>query len=406
MTELTEQNPRHDFEIYNESLALIISNAGLKEHYEDTPQGHLRAIENRDLIAVELDQDDGFIARVVFGNLSSKERSEWIGRSSRRLNLPDGKLVIAGGVSYISEEMDDEYYEIIDVPKGEYFVTIYHQLPSVNGLRLTEFSQWEGFVSYFRSTRSKTRRLPDWLAEFAAIAEEDLEADESEDDDIEPIAFVIQIKPVGPRQAESKLEKDYGFVSTELRLPKKCPLGIEPVGIERSETIIETEEEFQARMEAERLEQEKRYDDRYELARKFGGVPRFIKVGKFEEIVSYFVPELQADVAAYVENEAKKLHQKAGIDPGPPWIEAGFNEMWRDNEPFKQTIARWKSVNQDQGNLLFADAVTEENYQGEVRCEFQDAVLYQQGISKMYVMMDLLVVETAVGPKAAGISFY
>ncbi len=405
MTKLTDQNPRLDFEIYNESLALIISNAELRETYVDTPEGHLKAIQDRNLIAIELDQDDGFIARVVLGELSSKEKSEWIGRSSRRLNVPDGKLVIAGGVSYISEEMDDEFYEILEIPKGEYFVTVYHQLPSVNGLRLMGHEDWNGFVSYYRDTRSKTRALPNWLAHFADIeGESDGDRELEYHDDDESISFVIQMRTIGPRQTESDLEKEYGFVSTQLRRPKKCPIGIKPVGIEKPAT--ESDEEHQARLEAQRLEAEKRYEDKYALARKFTGIPRFIKIGKFGEVTSYFVPELQTEVADYVESEAKRLHKKAGIGPGPPWIENSFNQLWRDNGPFEQVLSRWKSVNRDNGNLLCSLCVTEENYRGEVRCEFQDPQLYASGYSKMYVMMDLLVIDTPIGPKAAGVSFY
>ena len=145
MSTLSADQPRCDFEIYNESNALFVSNAQVRDKFDasdDEPAMFRQAIEDRELIAVELDQDDGFIARVVLGELSSKEKSEWVGRGSRRLNLADGKLVVAGGASYVSEGLDDEFYEVVDVPAGEFFVTIYHHLPSVNGDRITRLPDW------------------------------------------------------------------------------------------------------------------------------------------------------------------------------------------------------------------------------------------------------------------------
>ena len=67
----------------------------------------------RDLI-----EDDSFVARVVFGALSSKEKPEWIGRGSRRLNISDVRLVVAGSPSYVREGFEDEFFAILDVPPG------------------------------------------------------------------------------------------------------------------------------------------------------------------------------------------------------------------------------------------------------------------------------------------------
>jgi hypothetical protein len=73
---------------------------------------------------------------------------------------------------------------------------VYHQLPFINGLRITHLPEWKGFIPYYRETRSATKRMPDWLADFANLEGEELsEVDEDYDEDEEKIAFVIQLQP-------------------------------------------------------------------------------------------------------------------------------------------------------------------------------------------------------------------
>jgi hypothetical protein len=167
---LTAKHPRVDVEIYNESCALFASNAKVRKVFKEADNGSAatsQAVERRKLIAVELDQDDGFIVRVVLGKLSSRESSEWIGRASRKLDLSGGKLVVAAGTAYVSEGLDDECYSIVKVPKGEYLVTVYQQLSSVNGFRITHLPDWPGFLPYFRTTRSTSGKPPEWLVNCA-----------------------------------------------------------------------------------------------------------------------------------------------------------------------------------------------------------------------------------------------
>jgi len=215
---LSEEKPRLDVKIYNESTALVVSNAQVRESFEqcdDESEGFRQAIDERQLIAVELDQDDSFVARVVFGSLSSKEKAEWIGHGSRRLKISDGRLVVAGGPSYVSEGFENEFFAMFDVPPGEYFITIYHHLPSMNCFRITHLPEWTSLLHWFKRTRPKRKRLPDWLAVLADIEGGEIADDQVANDGIEElVAFVIQLRPVSNRLKESKLEDD-GFLSTD-----------------------------------------------------------------------------------------------------------------------------------------------------------------------------------------------
>jgi hypothetical protein len=65
---LDASNPRHDCDIYNESCAMFLSNGQQKGAIDCSDVGLIAAVDSRELIGVELDQDDGFIARVVLGN--------------------------------------------------------------------------------------------------------------------------------------------------------------------------------------------------------------------------------------------------------------------------------------------------------------------------------------------------
>lgn len=382
---------------------MFVSNAKLRDHFVDNREGLQQAVSDRELIAVELDQDDGFVARVVLGDLSFKEKAEWIGRGSRRLDLSDKRLVVAGGSSYISEQLDDEFYEIIDVPKGEYFVTVYHHLPFINGLRITRLPEWKGFIPYYRETRSATKRMPDWLAEFADIDGEELSQDEEEyNEDQEMVAFVIQLQPVGPRHRESKLEDEI-FLATELRVPRKCPLGIKPVGIKGPEKI--SGEELAEIEAAERKAHEERFSDESDLAQHFGGLPHAILKQQFDLVEKHFVSSLRDRVAKYATAAFQQAREDAQEGDELPEI-PGVNEVWRDGEPAETTLPRWQRSWEDGNNLLDPESVTAESYLGEIRCEFGDPKLYMNGKIDIHMMVDLLITDTPNGPLAAGIAVY
>ncbi len=404
MSALSSDHPRLDVEIYNESNALFVSNSIVRQAFEqseDEEAAFRTAVEDRELIAVDLDQDDGFIARVVLGSLSAKEKNEWVGRGSRKLMLSDGKLVVAGGASYVSEDLDDEFYEIIDVPAGEYFVTVYQHLPSVNGERITQLEGWEGFLSYFRETRPKRRKLPAWIAELAESEGQDA-GDSDDDEPDELVAFVIQLLPASNRRKESPLEDDR-FVSTEQRIPAKCPLGIVPFGIESED---EMSKEEQAEFEASALaEQAVRFSDDADLAALFRPVADAIYAGSYEELPRFFVASLRERVSSYVAASIQSLREAAQEGDELPKLPA-VNSIWRDGELAKTALPRWARSFEQGNNLFDAAAVTPATYLGDVRCEFGSADAYTQGDIDLYTIVDVLVCNTPDGPQLAGVSIY
>ncbi len=419
MPKLDENNPRHDCDIYNESCALFISNGKHKGAIDASSTEELvKAVESNQIIAVELDQDDGFIARVVLGELNEQESSEWIGTCQHRLDLTDGQIVVAGGNAYVSddyppEEIDDEldeFFEVISVPPGEYLATVYMQLPFINGFRITRLKEWKGFIPYFQTTRPNDS-MPGWLAELADLAGEDLdEEDEDYDEDQEMVAFVIQLKPIGDDDSESKLVDNF-FLDSEIRIPPVCPLGIEPVGIERDDEVVDDtdyEEEHRQRFADD--------DNMADLFRPYGIA---LYVRRFDDAAQFFVDELKGEIAAYLKSEIETADGGEGEDElddilaefgGADGSDAQdglqpLHEIWLDKEKAKGALSRWKN-SFDEGNNRFAPEVADnENYLGDIRCEFGSSDDYIAGKIDIHGIVDSCVVATEAGPKLAGVSF-
>lgn len=417
MPTLDPNNPRHDCDIYNESCALFVSNGKRKGAIDASLTEELvKAVESKQLIAVELDQDDGFIARVVLGELNEQESSEWIGCSQRRLDLSDGQVVVAGGNAYVSddyppEEIDDqldEYFEVISVPPGEYLATVYMQLPFINGFRITRLKEWKGFIPYFQSTRPDDS-MPGWLAEFADLAGEDLEEeDEDYEEDQEMVAFVIQLEPIGDDDSESKLVDNF-FLDSEIRIPPVCPLGIEPVGIERDVEVVDDTEYEE--------EQRQRFADDDNMADLFRPFGVALYERRFDDAAQFFVDELKAEIATYLKSETEKADsgdntigailaefEDADDSDSKPGLQP-LHEIWLDKEKAETALTRWKNSFEEGNNRFAPDVVNAENFLGEVRCEFGDSKDYTSGKIDLYGIVDSCIVATEAGPKLAGVSF-
>lgn len=188
------------------------------------------------LIGTSLYQDDGFFVRVVFGDLSAEEKSEWTARVSWKLNLESGKMVVSGVCDEDLEEYMEDFpiardkgdYQLgcfVEVPPGEYAVTIYSFPPNdlAGGWMAIEdrssfklcFGQESEFgyekpVDYWKRTRPE-ETPPDWLK------------DGYEDNNF--LDFVIQLAPLSAELTPPGFESD-GCILWEYRKPEICPKGI------------------------------------------------------------------------------------------------------------------------------------------------------------------------------------
>ena len=243
---------RFDLVIYNESTGFIITSQGLCgqdfSDIESEDKAWGKAIREGVFLPFELVQDDGFIIRVVIDEpLSEQERDEWVGFTSHKLRIPDGKLaVIGGGLEFLWGEDMDEFARFQEVPPGDYLAEVYTYLQGVNGsFCLDKAKPREPLGAYFRRTRPG-EPFPLWLKNECAsdpaidpdhkkewkTAEADYETDQPP-----YVGFLLRLAPLSETPAPPKMEDGWITVGQNARRPDKCPLGL------IAEYLVESEDE-------------------------------------------------------------------------------------------------------------------------------------------------------------------
>ncbi|WP_165221202.1 hypothetical protein [Aquisphaera insulae] len=232
---------RIDLEVRNEATGFMISSRGLCGHdfskIEGGDEAWLAATRDGVILPIELAQDEPFLIRVLVNEpLSAQEDAEWIGRSSHRLRIPDGKLEITGGGSeFLWDDDSDEYTQTLDIPPGDYLAELYTFLQGVNGIYTFDQSgDPEPLGAYFRRTRPRVP-LPLWLRN-ECCADPDIDPGHSaewkhgefdfETDQPPFLSFLLRLSPFHEEPAAVRLEEGWVAAGQGARRPAKCPLGI------------------------------------------------------------------------------------------------------------------------------------------------------------------------------------
>lgn len=228
-------------------IAFNIQEAGCLLYVADKdlgglPFGELHGTDWKELtlqnavMMMSLYQDDGYTVRVVMGDLTEEEKSEWTSKVSWNLNLESGEMVISG----VCDEDLEEYLEdfgdgetvtdcqlgcIVKIPQGKYRVDVYSYPPNdlAGGWMAIEDRRsfracfgkdseipYEKPLDYFRRTRPN-EIAPAWIAEGY--------------EDAWFLDFVIRLSPLSDAPLTSKFEDD-GCLLWEYRKPEICPIGI------------------------------------------------------------------------------------------------------------------------------------------------------------------------------------
>lgn len=216
--------------------------------------GHL-IDDRRGAIALPLYQDDGYLTRVVLGELNQREAEDWTARCQGYLHLPTGELVVSGIIdgdeplALLNPDRpppEDLLQGVITVAPGLYEVTLYAYPP---GDLSTGWGQIENFNGsgifpptpgispenpwdYFHRTRPG-ETVPSWLALEYAPTEADRQAHSAAfyqemDQGVRYGDFVVQLRPVPadtPLPPVPPLDGDLCF-PWEFRKPDRCPLGL------------------------------------------------------------------------------------------------------------------------------------------------------------------------------------
>jgi hypothetical protein len=190
------------------------------------------------MMPLSLYQDDGYLVRVVEGDLSEEETTQWTARARWKLDLDCGKMIVSG---ILTPDIESEIKEIkpaknggsfwagcsLKVAPGAYQVEVYSyppgdlsggwmQIEDPEGYRLcmNEKSRFEPeeVVEYFRRTRPD-EVPPAWI--------------EGKIDEDYFVNFIIRLKPLASDLPTPKFGDD-GCIEWEYRKPDVCPIGIRP----------------------------------------------------------------------------------------------------------------------------------------------------------------------------------
>lgn len=223
--------------------AIVADNREHDEHFVEAHQAALFQIEG----------DDYSVIRVVVAEpLTPAEAAEWVGRTRWRLQVEGDKILVSGGFDpdcladwqeTWQDTGDTEYVKAIEVPAGEYQVTLYSYLHSMNGaVWLSEFNKTlplPKLLPWFQ-TDHPDRPLPTWVV--SLLADEDLPADcgyssiaaaiqsgslAIEREPLHWIGYLIHLLPFHPDMEVDTPEAGWFDSRLGLRIPDRCPLGIE-----------------------------------------------------------------------------------------------------------------------------------------------------------------------------------
>jgi hypothetical protein len=244
---------RKDVYIINDAGSFSVVAADAVERIVNDNRSNDEAfVEVYEAALFAIEGDDYSVVRVVVNEpLTDVEEREWIARSRWRLKVEDGKVLVSGGFDpdCLAEWQDDGETEIVkevDVPSGDYQVTFYTYLHSMNGaLWLSDF--YDKFYNkrflpkigpWFRKDHPD-KPLPSWIA--AKVSDEDLDEDDEwrpmtdsiksgrlavEREPVHWIGYLVHLTPF-VEGAELDTPEDGWFdPKTGLRAPEKCPLGI------------------------------------------------------------------------------------------------------------------------------------------------------------------------------------
>ncbi|MBI2433349.1 MAG: hypothetical protein HYV26_10800, partial [Candidatus Hydrogenedentes bacterium] len=143
-----------------------------------------------------------------------------------KLAIPDGAFALCAGTDFLFDaDPDSEFAHLVEVPAGDYRVTVYSQLPGVNGewhLRMAD--ETVDLRQWFRATRP-AEEVRAWLR--SKFDEEGEKKDGPEVQEQPPVGFVIQLAPLGTGEALTLPPMDHNMLQVqEARKPARCPMGL------------------------------------------------------------------------------------------------------------------------------------------------------------------------------------
>ncbi len=192
-----------------------------------------------------IEGDDYSVIRIVANeSLTDVEAAEWVGRIQCRIKTNDGKILISSGfdpdcLADWQEQGETEYVKEIHVPPGDYHVSFYSYLHSMNGSvwlgETLQDSPFPKLLPWFQQNYPG-EPLPTWMVTL-------LEDDDFPDapsiaaavksgqlpiysQPLHWVGYLIHLLPFEPGMTLDTPESGWFDSRTGIRVPTKCPLGI------------------------------------------------------------------------------------------------------------------------------------------------------------------------------------
>lgn len=184
------------------------------------------------LMPMGLYQDDGYVVRLVVGDLTNQEETEWTARVRWKLDARCGRILVSG---ILTPDFESEFAEIVPAEDGgSYFYGAHVEVPpepcivEVYSYPPNDLSSGWGLIAdadlygqhpgiepeealdYFRRTRPG-ETPPAWI-------------EDGYDEEVLYVDFVVRVSPMDELPPPT-LEED-GSIGWEFRKPEVCPLGI------------------------------------------------------------------------------------------------------------------------------------------------------------------------------------
>jgi hypothetical protein len=166
---------RRDVYLPGESPSLVICSDGRAGHsIEELDlengagwESWERAVDKGVFLPFALYASGPLVIRIVLGALDGAEEAQWVGSVRWNVDVPNGRLALCPGFDYLEHPCSEPEREFdvrfVDVPAGEYRVTVYSLLSGVNGEWCGRRSdEPEAPGAWFRRV-SPGQEFPDWL---------------------------------------------------------------------------------------------------------------------------------------------------------------------------------------------------------------------------------------------------
>lgn len=236
---------RKDVAVHNESLLFVLTSKNLGGYncaHRPGSRAWNEFVRHGIFLPIALVGDRGINLRVIINDcLTEEETNEAASHFASRLRLRDGYLALLGGINYLSNGLEHDLADFIELPRGDYRADVYSCFAGTNGPYLSEFEDkelGEELGTWFRRTRPDSE-FPRWLADYCrAYPKSDPDFELQWDrrgnshevayvDPPEYLDFIVQLTPWKSAMNVEPLDLDEnGCIIPTPIVPANCPLGI------------------------------------------------------------------------------------------------------------------------------------------------------------------------------------